>query len=150
MSGSGQQVDCAIRWMPHIEPVLTAMSFPLYCIRYYFMLVISLLVSPFSQCCHSLCLSASVPFSSPSSSGFLPSALLLPYSLLLLPWLLLPSQYVAIAPFGDRICFYANIAAKQISCHGGEGKHLGIVCLDIIRTQCKMFSSYTRLGAYCI
>lgn len=140
---------------------LTGMSFPLYCICYYFMSVIPS-VSPFSRCSCSLCPSANVPLTTHLSPApaHLGSSLLLCCCCSLQPFLQLTPSAVAspsfptccncpIQIFGDGICFYANVGCKTNQLSWG-GKHLGIVCLGIIRTECKTCRSYTRLETYCI
>lgn len=100
------------------------------------------------------------PFSSPSTSGFLSSALLLLHFTAFLTaysfchgFSFLPNTLLL--PHPDLwwqcmlLCKYF-CKTNQLSWQGGEGKHLGVVCLDIIRTQCKMCSAYTRLETYFI
>lgn len=135
-------------------------SFLLYC--YYLMSVI-LSVSSFSRCSCSLCPSAAnLPlaarlFLQPQhiwAPPFFCSAIAACplFQLTSSAWLL-PSQRIAIARpvllwWHMLLCKYW-CKTNQLSWGGGK-KHLESVCLDIIRTECKMCSSYTRLETYCV
>lgn len=163
------------RWVAHVQsrakggqhyqtdtPVKTAqykVSFQLYCICYYLMSVI-LSVSSFSPC--SCCLCPSGNLSLAACLFLQPQHIWAPVAFCSAARPFFQVAYFAVASpsfpmccdclvqfFGDGTCFYATMDAKQISCLGG-GECLGSVCADIVRTECKMCSSYMRLDTYCV
>lgn len=133
-------------------------SFLLYCVSYHLMSAITS-VSSFSHCSYSLRPSANLPlavhfFPAPAYLSLsLLHAPACPFSLLLLPWLLLPSRHVAIASSSSLVmahAFLQILMQNKSAVFRGRKKVFRSVCLDIARTECKMCSSYTRLETYCV